>query len=40
MEDLLVDKDQWIASRKMLDKAGITYRQYAPEHTLELKKNS
>ncbi|PIS41218.1 MAG: cytidine deaminase [Candidatus Kerfeldbacteria bacterium CG08_land_8_20_14_0_20_42_7] len=34
------DKDQWIASRKMLDKAGITYRQYAPEHTLELKKNS
>lgn len=30
--------DAWVASRKMLDKAGITYREYVPENILELKK--
>lgn len=34
------NNDPWVASRKMLDKAGVTYRQYIPEHSLELKKRS
>ena len=33
------DEDIWAASRKMLDLAGVKYRQYKPECKLTLKKN-
>ena len=33
------DKDGWVASRKMLDLAGVKYRQYAPKFKMELKPN-
>ena len=32
------DEDIWIASRRLFDRAGVTYRQYVPEHTLKLEK--
>ncbi|RJO58971.1 cytidine deaminase [Candidatus Parcubacteria bacterium] len=33
------DQDIWIAARKMLDLAGIKYRQYIPQHNLKLEKS-
>ncbi|PJA87179.1 MAG: cytidine deaminase [Candidatus Moranbacteria bacterium CG_4_9_14_3_um_filter_42_9] len=32
------DKDEWIASRKMLDLAGVNYRQYIPSNKLIFEK--
>ncbi|OGY45613.1 MAG: cytidine deaminase [Candidatus Buchananbacteria bacterium RIFCSPLOWO2_01_FULL_46_12] len=32
------DQDPWIASRKMLDLAGVKYRQYQTEYELKLEK--
>lgn len=32
------DQDIWAASRKLFDRAGVTYRQYVPENTLKLEK--
>ncbi|OGL87237.1 cytidine deaminase [Candidatus Uhrbacteria bacterium RIFCSPLOWO2_02_FULL_48_12] len=32
------DEDIWIASRRLFDRAGVTYRQYVPEHKLKLEK--
>lgn len=33
------DEDPWVASRKMLDMAGVKYRQYESERKLSLEKN-
>ena len=33
------DLPPWLASRKMLDLAGVKYRQYRPEFILKLEKN-
>ena len=33
------DTPAWIAARRMLDMAGVTYRQYTPEYQLKLEKN-
>jgi dCMP deaminase len=33
------DQAPWVASRRMLDLAGIKYRQYQPKFTLKLEKN-
>ena len=35
-EDWYNDDEQWIASRKMLDLAGISYRHYSPSYNLRL----
>jgi len=32
------DNPQWVASRKMLDLAGVKHRQYIPKNKLEFKK--
>lgn len=32
------DEDIWAASRRLFDRAGVTYRQYVPEHKLKLEK--
>jgi dCMP deaminase len=32
------DQDIWAASRKLFDRAGVTYRQYTPENSLKLEK--
>lgn len=32
------EEDPWVASRKMLDIAGIRYRQYVPKHKLIFEK--
>ena len=32
------DDDIWIASRKLLDLAGVKYRQYIPKYKMEFKK--
>jgi len=34
------DEEIWVASRKMLDKAGVKYRQCIPEHSLTLTQKS
>jgi len=34
------DSKEWIAARRMLDMAGVKYRQYTPENELIFKKNS
>ena len=34
------DEKIWVASRKMLDMAGVKYRQYVPERTLRLDKQA
>lgn len=31
------DKPEWIASRRMLDLAGVAYRQYIPSHELNFE---
>jgi len=33
------DQDIWAASRTLLDRAGVKYRQYTPEHRLKLEKS-
>ncbi len=33
------DQDSWVASRKMLDLAGIKYRQYIPGFKIKFEKN-
>ena len=33
------DVDAWVASRKLLDLAGVTYRQYAPERSITWSKH-
>jgi dCMP deaminase len=33
------DEEVWAASRRMLDRAGVKYRQYNPLHKLTLEKN-
>lgn len=38
-DDKYHDDDIWKASRRMLDLAGVTYRQYLPKHTLIFKEN-
>lgn len=32
------DKDEWVASRKLLDLAGVKCRQYAPEYKMTFEK--
>ncbi len=32
------NQDEWIAARKMLDMAGVKYRQYSPKYKLKLEK--
>ena len=32
------DQPVWVASRKMLDKAGVNYKQYTPQYKLKLEK--
>ncbi len=32
------DQDPWVASRRMLDMAGVKYRQYVPENKLVFEK--
>ncbi|PIS40505.1 MAG: cytidine deaminase [Candidatus Kerfeldbacteria bacterium CG08_land_8_20_14_0_20_43_14] len=32
------DQDIWVAARKMLDLAGVSYRQYIPQNKLNLEK--
>lgn len=34
------DEPAWVASRSMLDKAGVLYRKYDPENEFQLKKKS
>ena len=31
------DQEIWTAARRLFDRAGITYRQYTPEHRLKLE---
>ncbi len=38
MSDKYHDQDIWVASRKLFDRAGVTYRQYEPQHGLKLEK--
>lgn len=37
-DDRYHDKEAWIASRRMLDLAGVAYRQYVPKNTLIFEK--
>lgn len=39
-DDKYHDEDIWVASRKLLDKADVKYRQYTPEHELKLEKKN
>lgn len=32
------DEDIWVASRRLFDRASVTYRRYVPEHKLKLEK--
>ena len=34
------NQDIWVASRHLLDRAGVSYRQYSPENKLRLEKNN
>lgn len=37
-DDKYHDQDIWIASRKLLDMAGVKYRQYVPEYKMTFSK--
>jgi len=39
ISDKYHDQDSWVASRKMLDLAGVKYRQHQPQYTLKLEAN-
>ena len=34
-KDWYHDQEEWVAARKMLDLAGVKYRQYAPQHDIK-----